>query len=250
MKIASRPMLRRLLEIDTQIRGGAHPNSHTLAESLEVSERTIHRDLECMRTELHAPLEFSPARNGFRYSDPGFRMPLMELRESELVALFLAERVLQAYEGGEVAELLRAAFGKLLVGLSATVSVRLEHLAEACSVRTPALSRQEARMFARLIQAIEGRRELELWYWTASRDEQTRRRVDPYHLLLRKGEWYLIGYCHLREEERMFAPARIRRMRETGATFERPADFDVQPYLDSFGAIRGDIPRYTGFTVR
>jgi predicted DNA-binding transcriptional regulator YafY len=88
----------------------------------------------------------------------------------------------------------------------------------------------------------EGRR-LELVYWTASRDATSRRLVDPYHLVSLEGDWYLVAYCHLREAVRMFAPGRIRSLRETGERFERPADFRVGEYLDQgFRALRGEGP--------
>jgi predicted DNA-binding transcriptional regulator YafY len=64
--------------------------------------------------------------------------------------------------------------------------------------------------------------------------------VDPYHLTLIDSDWYLIGFCHLRQSVLMFSAVRVRSVRETGETFERPGDFRVESYLgDSFRAVRG-----------
>ncbi len=58
-----------------------------------------------------------------------------------------------------------------------------------------------------------------------------------------EGDWFLVGYCHLREDVLMFAPSRIRELKETGARFERPPDFRIGDYLDAgFRAVRGSGP--------
>src|SRR5262249_39600589 len=46
------------------------------------------------------------------------------------------------------------------------------------------------------------------------------------------GDWFLVGYCHLREEVRMLAPGRIRGMRGTDVRFDRPPEFRIAEYLD------------------
>ncbi|MBI3630200.1 MAG: WYL domain-containing protein [Candidatus Rokubacteria bacterium] len=48
-------------------------------------------------------------------------------------------------------------------------------------------------------QALLERRSLQVRYYSMSRDAETDRRVDPYHLTYFNGGLYLIGYCHLRQ---------------------------------------------------
>src|SRR5262249_23713860 len=75
------------------------------------------------------------------------------------------------------------------------------------------------------------------------RDETCQRVVDPYHLTSVQGDGYLVAYCHLREDVRMFSPGRIRSLRETGERFERSKDFAIGVYLHaSFRAVRGSGP--------
>jgi predicted DNA-binding transcriptional regulator YafY len=241
MRLASRPPLRRLLALDQQVRAGEYPNARTLARELEVHERTVHRDLDFLRTEFHAPLAYCPRRNGYYYTEPGYALPLVKWSEAELVALFLAGRALEQYRGTPLGEVLAGAVRKLTLHLPDEVTVSLEHLREAYSVRGPVSTQGEVATFRRLMRAVQQGRRLELVYWSASRDEETKRVVDPYHLTCAGGEWYLVGYCHLREGVRMFAPGRVRSLRETGEVFERPADFRIEEYLDgSFRALRGE----------
>jgi predicted DNA-binding transcriptional regulator YafY len=243
MNIASRPPLRRLLILDRLLRANRYPNARSAARELEVNPRTVHRDLEFLRDSWGAPLEFCHKHNGYYYRDAAFALPLQTLTEGELFALFLAERVLHDYRATPYARDLAAAFRKLTAALPEAVTIDLAHWDQVHSFRRSSADLEEAACFHQLAAAVRRGRQLELVYWTASRDDTTRRVVDPYHLLAMDGHWYLVAYCHLREEVRMFAPARVRAVKETGGVFERPADFRIADYLDTtFRVVRGHGP--------
>src|SRR3954453_7331205 len=109
MHVASRLSLERIAALDRAIRAGEYPNARALAARLEVGQRTIQRDVEFLRDRCGAPLAYDPVRHGYSYPDPTFRLPPLELTEGELVALFLAGRVLRQYRGTPyAAELERA----------------------------------------------------------------------------------------------------------------------------------------------
>ena len=54
-------------------------------------------------------------------------------------------------------------------------------------------------------QALLERRTLDLDYFAFSKQEETTRFVDPYHLTFQQGGLYLIGHCHTRKDLRIFA---------------------------------------------
>jgi proteasome accessory factor B len=222
MRVASRVSLERIAAFDRAVRAGRYPNAATIARALEVSRRTVQRDIEFLRDRLGAPLEFDDRRNGYRYRDPTYHIGLLTLSEGELVALFLAERVLGQYRGTPYARELARAFRKLTLGLTDRVTIDLGHLGESYSFRTTAAADLDPGLFRDLAAAVAGSRRVVLDYWSASRDERLRRAVDPYHLAAVDGQWYLIGHCHLRGDVRMFAPARIRALEVTDETFDRP----------------------------
>ena len=66
--------------------------------------------------------------------------------------------------------------------------------------------------------------QVELVYYAYGRDEQTRRVVDPYRLYADQGNWYLTGYCHLAEGERVFRVDRIHEVAPLPSTFVPPAE--------------------------
>jgi predicted DNA-binding transcriptional regulator YafY len=246
MRLSSRPPLARLALIDREIRKGTWPTCNRLAGLLDVGRRTVLRDLDFLRDRLHAPLEFDRPHNGYCYRDPTFCLPYWQMSEGDLVAVFLAERLLQEYRHTPYAPALAAAFAKITAALPDPVTIDLAHLAEAVSLRHQGADPGEAGRFALLHKAVCEGRQLELLYWSASRDQTARRVVDPYHLASIDGDWFLIAFCHLREDIRMFAPGRIRELKETGVSFQRPADFHAAAYLDAgFRKMRG-----TGAPVR
>ena len=244
MNTVARPPIRRILCIDRAIRSGSFPNARNLAEGLEVHRRTVLRDLDFMRTSLNAPIKYHPQRNGYFYSQPDYAMPVIRLTEGEIVSLFLAEQVMRQYQGTPFARDLAAALSKLTAALPDEISIHLDQLQGAFSVRPAPSATADVDVLSELTAAVCERRQLELEYWSAGRDEMTCRRVDPYHLTAISGEWYLIAYCHSRGDVRMFVPARVRSLRETGERFERPGNFEVAAYLGgSFRAMRGGKPR-------
>ncbi len=94
-----------------------------------------------------------------------------------------------------------------------------------------------------LIQkALLERRRLDMLYYSLSREETNRRQVDPYHLTFFDGAFYLIGHCHWRKTERIFAVERIREIKLLLTRFERPADFNAEEYLKHpWGIIQGEL---------
>ncbi|MGI0131405.1 MAG: helix-turn-helix transcriptional regulator, partial [Thermoplasmata archaeon] len=70
-------------------------------------------------------------------------------------------------------------------------------------------------------QAIEGREGLDLHYYSASRDEITRRRVDPYTVFAKDGHWYVEGMCHLAGGIRHFRVDRMLEAEPAGEVFAR-----------------------------
>lgn len=240
MDVLCRPMLRRLLTLDRLLRAGKYPNAVSAARTLEVCTKTVHRDFEFLRDSLGAPLAFCHERNGWHYTDADYRLDLPRLSEGELVALFLAERLLQQYRDTPFAQDIATLLQKVTAALDETVSFDLTQM-ESISFRPLSVAVADAERFGELTRAVRNGRQLRLSYWSASRDAVTERVVDPYHLTSLGGDWYLIAWCHRRREVLMFAPGRIRALHETGAHIERPADFSIENYLGhSFRALRGD----------
>lgn len=236
----ARPPLERMLRIHQALQAGGFPNASKLARDIEVSTKTIHRDLEFMRDRLNLPLQFDASRNGYQYVGEVSSFPTMQITEGEIVALVVAEKALQQYRGTSFEKPLLSAIQKMEQALPDTISLNLADIEQTISFRTRAEPILNLEIFEVLAQAVAGRRQLELQYRKPGQKAEGRV-VDPYHLANINGEWFLFAFDHGRKDIRTFAPARIQSARLTGKTFERSQKFSLEKRLrDSFGVHSGE----------
>jgi proteasome accessory factor B len=233
---ATRPPIERMLRIHQAIQSGNYPNATVLAGQMEVSTKSIHRDLEFMRDRLELPLEFDRAKGGFRYTETVSAFPTLQITEGELFALLVAEKALQQYRGTNFERPLVSAFKKMSAALPDTISLNIADWEQTISFRTRAEPVVNLEIFDALGKATAQRRQIQFEYRKPGQREAEVRVVDPYHLANINGEWFLFAFDHLRKDVRTFVPARIKAVKPTGKTFPRPQKFSLEKRLrDSFG---------------
>ena len=236
----SRPPLERMLRIHQAIQSGRYPNASTLAAELEVSTKSIHRDLEFMRDRLDLPLEYDGRRYGYLYTEVVSAFPTLQITEGEIFALLVAEKALQQYRGTNFEKPLISAFRKMAAALPDTVSFHLADWEQTISFRTSAEPILNLETFDALAKAATQKKQLKLTYRKPGQAQTEQRTVDPYNLANINGEWFLFAYDHLRKDLRTFVPARIQAIEPTGQTFVRPQKFSLEQRLrDSFGVHSG-----------
>lgn len=241
--MSARQQLERILEIDRQIRAGNYPNAGRLARALEVSERTIYQDRQFLLERLRAPLAYDHRRRGWYYTDPNWALPSVLVTEGELLAFFLSVEVARRYLGTAFEAPLRSAVEKITAGLKGQVRVDLEELRACYVVAAPPVVTVKEELLLDLHRAIQNCRQVEIQYYTASRDARQTRVVEPYHLCNLRGDWYLIAFDHLRGEMRTFHAGRVERWALLPRGFRRDPDFSVEKWLaQAFQAERGDEP--------
>ncbi|HEV2695965.1 MAG TPA: WYL domain-containing protein [Verrucomicrobiae bacterium] len=237
---SSRPPLERMLRIHQVLQAGGYPNATSLAREIEVSTKTIHRDLEFMRDRMNLPLEYNHLHNGFAYTSEVNAFPTMQITEGEIFALVVAEKALQQYRGTSFERPLLSAIKKMEQALPDTISLNLADIEQTISFRTRAEPILDLKTFDLLAKAVSQRQQLELHYRKPGQKAEPRI-VDPYHLANINGEWFLFAFDHGRKDIRTFAPARIQSLSATGKTFERTQKFSLEKRLrDSFGVHSGE----------
>jgi proteasome accessory factor B len=229
-----------MLRIHQAVHSGKFPNASTLARELEVSTKSIQRDIEFMRDRLELPIEYHPQRFGYHYTGEVTSFPTMHITEGELVALVIAEKALEQYRGTQFEKPLLSAIRKIEQSLPDTISLNLADIEHTISFRTRAEPILNLEIFDALAKATAHRRQIELSYRKAGSRQSEARIVDPYHLANINGEWYLFAFDHARRDIRTFVPARVQSVKQTGKTFARPEKFSLEKRLrDSFGVHSG-----------
>ena len=233
---ANRPSVQRLLRIHKALQSGTRPNASSLARELEVSAKTVHRDLEFMRERLELPIEYDAQQFGFFYNREINSFPTLQITEGELLALVIAERALQQYRGTSFEKPLLSAIRKIEQSLPDTISLSLEDIEQTISFRTSTEPILNLGVFDALAKATAQRQQLRISYRKPGQSLNQWRLIDPYHLANINGEWYLFAFDHLRGDIRTFVPSRIREVKRTGKTFFRPEKFSLDQRLrGSFG---------------
>ncbi len=232
----TRPPIDRMMQIHGELAAGKFPNCSTLARTIEVSTKTIQRDLEFMRDRLNLPLEWDAQRNGYHYTEEVDAFPTLTITEGELFALLVAEKALQQYRGTPYEKRLVGALKKLERSLPGTVSLNLAEWEQTVSFRTTAEPVVNVPVMEALAQAMQKRQQLRITYRKPGAKRPEERVIDPYHLANVNGDWYLFAFDHLRQDIRTFVPTRIAEHTKTGKTFPKPEKFALERRLrDSFG---------------
>ncbi|MEO8353554.1 MAG: WYL domain-containing transcriptional regulator [Chthoniobacteraceae bacterium] len=229
-----------MLKLHQLIAAERYPNCRSLSEQLEVSSKTIQRDIEFMRDQLGLPIEYHQTEFGFHYTKPVTHFPTLEISEGELVALFIAQKALVQHRGTVFEKPLRAACQKLADSLEGGISVAWADLDAAISFRSAGASVAELSVFESVSQAVLESVEISFSYLKPRSQQLELRHAQPYHLGCIQNQWYCFAHDLDRDELRTFALPRMRDVKLTRTKFQRPADFSIQQHLgECFGVFRG-----------
>ena len=236
----SRPPLERMMRLHQKLLAGEFPNCRTVSVELEVSNKTIQRDVDFMRDRLGLPIIYDQAHCGFIYTEAVTHFPSVDVSEGEVVALFVAQKALEQYRGTSFEKPLRTAFEKITEGLQERIGLSLGDVDLAISFRGLGGSVTDLELFDVVSRAVIASSELKFDYKKLGSLEHQERRVQPYHLGSVENQWYLFAFDLDREEFRTFALPRMLGVKNTKKHFHRRADFSIGKYLgDSFGVFKG-----------
>jgi predicted DNA-binding transcriptional regulator YafY len=167
------------------------------------------------------------------------RAPRLTWREA--AGLYLAGRALASLPEVDQQGALTRALAKLEAVLPADQLRRVQELGSRVSVELDGDPVERERRAA-LAKAAAASRRVVIEYYTGSRGELTRRKVDPWLVYAASGHWYLTGWCHRARGERLFRVDRVVSVEQTDEPFDRPADFDSAAYGDpARGVVDGGL---------
>lgn len=203
-----------------------------LAEELEVSVRTIYRDVEA----LHAagvPLYADAGHSGgYRLLD-GYRTRLTGLNQGEAEALFLSGLPGPAAELG-LGPALTAAQLKLRAALPPELRAQADRLRSRFHLDAPGwyAEHDDVRHLPQVADAVWQSRVLDVRYRRWKEPTDVDRRLEPYGLVLKSGRWYLVAG----PGPRTYRVDQILRLTVREETFEPPEDFDLAGHWQRYQA--------------
>lgn len=211
-----------------------------LARLLEVSVRTIHRDMEALSTAgVPVCAERGPAGGWSLMA--GYRTNLTGLNEGEIRALFLSDRRALLADLG-LREAADAALVKILAALPSMRRNDAERARQRILVDTSGGRRDTVPRLPLLQEAVWQDRRLRMTYRTAG-GEVVERTVDPLGLVVRGSSWYLVAAND--GDLRTYRVSRILTLDVLQDPCRRPPDFDLEEHWRrAYEAFKAQLPTY------
>jgi len=206
-------------------------------------ERTIRRDLEALEASGYPLItEKIHGHVRWRFMDGYRNRPTLGFSPSERMALRLTQHLLAPLEGTPIQTSLQSALSKAEAGVPTQEGKAPHELTSvfAFKVGSHKSYRDHRPTIDTLARATSKLHTVQMRYFSAARNQTTRREVSPYRLWYTNGALYLIGYCHVRKDVRMFAVERIKSVTPTSNPYQMPLGFDIDQYAkDAIGVMRG-----------
>lgn len=212
----------RFYRIQELLQSGQSVPIERFLEKLSVSRATFKRDLEYLRDRMNAPIEWDRFAGGYRYaaasSGPAFSLPGLWFNAAEARALLLTQQLLAELQPGLLEPRIRPLQTRLRAVLGGA-----DHSAEEVERRfrlvTAARRTLVLHHFEAVASATLGRKRLRLTHYSRQNGQTTERTVSPQQMVFYRDNWYLVGWCHLRQDLRNFAIDAV----ESAEVLDKPA---------------------------
>lgn len=215
----------RLFEIIQQLRGDRLVTAQVLSDKLEVSVRTVYRDIRDLQAS-GVPID-GAAGVGYLLR-PGYHLPPLMFLPAEIEALIVGARMVKAWAGRSIAE----AAAEALVKIGAVVPEDRMRAAQRVPVFALGTRLQDSDRdnLDALGKAIDGRLKVCFAYCDAE-GSGSRRTVRPLALHFWGQVWTLAAWCELRDDFRTFRVDRVEGIELTEERYEREAGKTLEDYL-------------------
>ena len=237
-----RPLWRRLQTIHHQIKDGRRPNASSLARELRVSSKTVQRDLDYLRDELDAPIEFDRGENGYAYSRSDYVLPFLPVDGKDLFSIGVAAQVMALFGGTPLARDLESCYERLAELMPPAVRLRPEIVRDKIELRSGLMPHRPVReeTWQAVAESMERGVALSIRYRHPGEPPGEPRVVRPYAIVLSGRDWLAVADDVAAGQVKTFYLARMDGARLTDDRYAIPKDFDVRRYFrHTFGLYVG-----------
>ncbi len=194
--------LERIYAFHQKLKNGRFPNARTLMDEFELSRATAHRDISYMRDRLLAPMAFDSSRKGFYYTEDDFSLPFEDSPKLLFLMALLNKMADEAGLGG------LPEMQKLEKRLSELIAPGYDRLMDNVLCRWIEVETLNPAVFETIVEAVVKDCFLDISY-SSIEGQKSGRSLEPQRLINYQGRWYLLAFCLLRKEHRLFHMARI-----------------------------------------
>ncbi|MBB5785383.1 helix-turn-helix transcriptional regulator [Nonomuraea jabiensis] len=222
----------RLVSILLLLQTRGRMTAQDLAERLEVSVRTIYRDVDSLHAAGIPLYGDAGPKGGYQLLD-GYRTRLTGLTADEAESLFLAGLPGPAAELG-LGAVVTAAQLKLMAALPVELRDRAGRIQERFHLDAPTWYRDQEPVtyLPAVADAVWNERRIQVRYRRWKAPQEVERRLDPYGLVVKAGRWYLVARAD--EDVRTYRVSQILDLHPLPEGFTRPDGFDLAAYWQGY----------------
>ncbi|NRD79036.1 YafY family transcriptional regulator [Bacillus sp. BRMEA1] len=223
------PKIDNMLAILWMLRSGQKITAKQISEKLEMNIRTVYRYIDTISTS-GVPIISEPGHNGgYTLLNNFIEAPLFfdfEEQTSLFHAAVFAEEA--GYYGGEA---LNRAISKLSKYSNQEQETKINQHLTSLEVISRLSSLSMEPFLKELEQAVADGYSVKILYHKSGEKQLNYRLVDPYRIIYWNNKWYVIGFCHLRNDIRSFRVDRIESLMLTENKFNRPENFSSRDFF-------------------
>ena len=225
----------RLLQLEKAIQNMNYPSVERLMKELEVSRRTILRDIDELKLYYNAPIEYDRLRKGYYFTDETFFVRNVLVSEGEVVAMAGILPLLERYDNTPLKETITKVYDTISQMLPNQVQVQTSLLNEVQFISDP-IPNIDSDVFHKIFEAIKQHKTISFGYRSISSTEHTPHSLDPYKIYCQKGDWYAIGFCH---KHNKYSTYNLSRMKDIVLcdTFTPDPDYEKKVHIDPYFGI-------------
>lgn len=217
----------RLVSIIMTLLDKERIGAQELADTFEVSPRTIYRDIEAINM-AGIPIRSIPGVGGGFEIMPDYKLDKKVFSTADLSAILMGLSSLSSVvRGGELANALEKVKSFIPAEKAKDIEIKSNQI---CIDLSSWTGNRTIRPYVKIIQAALQNHTLLSFAYTAHHGKKTIRTVEPYQLVLKGSRWYFQGYCRTRNDFRLFRVSRMSELQMKRETFI-PRDFQ-KPILD------------------
>lgn len=200
-----------------------------ISEKLELNIRTVYRYIDSLSTSGVPIISDAGHNGGYSLINDFHQAPLVFDIEEKKALLYATTHAKDS--GYPYSDALSNAITKLRNYSTQEEERILNRHIEGFEVAKQHIVPELKALLETLTNSTANQQSIEIEYRTKGEEEKRSRIMDPYGILHWSGKWYVIGFCHLRDEIRSFRVERIAKLTPTERVFLRPKDFSAKSFF-------------------
>ena len=238
MRVMGRHFWIRVTWFIDRLSRGEYTCATDLAKAFDQHPQTARRTINALRDDYGAPIEWDAQAGTYKLDDPHWSLPHLPLSPDEVAAIAMARSLFKRITAPSLRTAMERFWRKFTNDLEQLAPAGAA-LAYSVSAMAPAWAEPDSAVMETCLRGLALGRRLEIEYQSPWNGQQSTRTVEPRHLLLYDGSYYLASHCLSRGGAvRLFNLRAIQKASlTTTECAERP--FQIQEVVDSYGLVQG-----------